>query len=154
MARSWKSARRQGNYWTSNLLLFEWNWTKDYEDTVKIPTVGNQLRDWDLQIKINCSCTENNTNIVSDSQDKLMMLRSWKSVWRWGNYRTLNPLLFERSLTKTMKIIKIGYLPLLRKLLRWSIWEQSGYSYGSGHLFFQTIRPAQLTWSYFYIIRL
>jgi len=39
MARSWKSARRQGNYWTSNLLLFERNWTKDHEDTQQWVTI-------------------------------------------------------------------------------------------------------------------
>jgi len=41
MARSWKSARRQGNYWTLNLSLFERNWAKDHENTAKNPTVGN-----------------------------------------------------------------------------------------------------------------
>jgi len=41
MAKSIKSARRQGNYWTSNLLLFERNWAKDHKDTAKNVTVGN-----------------------------------------------------------------------------------------------------------------
>jgi len=41
MARTWKLARRQGNYWSSNLLLFERNWAKDHEDKAKNPTVGN-----------------------------------------------------------------------------------------------------------------
>jgi len=41
MARNWNSARRQGNYWTSNLLLFERNYAKDHEDIAKNPTVGN-----------------------------------------------------------------------------------------------------------------
>jgi len=36
-----KLARRQGNYWTSNLLLFERNWAKDHDDTAKNLTVGN-----------------------------------------------------------------------------------------------------------------
>jgi len=102
MARSWKLARRQGNYWTSNILLFERNWAKDYEDTAKIPTIGNNARSrFTDQNKL---LTKNNTNMMSHSQDKLLMLRSWKSVRRWGNYRTSNPFLFERNLTKTMKI--------------------------------------------------
>jgi len=41
MARSWNLARRKGNYWTSNLLLFERNWVKDHKDAAKSPTVGN-----------------------------------------------------------------------------------------------------------------
>jgi len=41
MGRSWKSPRRQSNYWTSNLLLFERNWAIDHEDAAKNWTVGN-----------------------------------------------------------------------------------------------------------------
>jgi len=44
--------------------------------------------------------TKNNTNMLSCSQDKPLMLRNIKSVRRWINYRTLNPFLFERILTK------------------------------------------------------
>jgi len=32
--------------------------------------------------------------------DKPLMLRNQKSVRRWGNYQTLNHLLFERNLVK------------------------------------------------------
>jgi len=79
-----------------NLLLFERNWAKDHEDTAKNPTVGNNY----AFTGKNKLLTKNNTNMLSRSQDKPLMLRKWKSVRRWINYRTLNPLLFERILTK------------------------------------------------------
>jgi len=43
---------------------------------------------------------KNNTLMLSCSQDKPLMLSSLKSVWRWKNYQTLNPLLFEKNLTE------------------------------------------------------
>jgi len=42
MVRGWNLARREGNYWTSNLLLIERNWAKNHEDTAKKPTVDNK----------------------------------------------------------------------------------------------------------------
>jgi len=57
-------------------LLFEGNWAKDHEDTAKNLTVGyNYVIKFTNKNKLH---TKNNTNMLSDSQDKLPMARSWK----------------------------------------------------------------------------
>jgi len=71
MASCWNSAKWQGNYWTSNRLLFERNWAKDHEDTVKNPTIMRSRF-----IDKSKLLMKNNTSMLPHSQDELLMLRS------------------------------------------------------------------------------
>jgi len=90
MARSWKSARRQGNYIEPQTFCY----LKEIE--LKITKIQLKTQQWVTIMRSrftdkNKLHTKNNTNMLSESQDKPLMEKSWKYVWRLENYQTLNP---------------------------------------------------------------